>query len=742
MGFFEKISTINFKKPATIIKIIVGAICIIGLSFAGTYYYMNNTTTIIPDLNMSNVFEVQQWIEDNNLSSEQVIINKEYNEDIEVDQVISQSIIPENKLKEEPLIILISKGKDPNLEVDLIDFTELSEEEITNWFNENLFVDINIEYEASIDIEDQKLIRLNVEEKAKRSEMIVITMSVGTKSEGIEIIVPDFSTYTKANIEAWSNTNNIDITYKYAYSDDIEKGKVIMQDPKANDSSLTGSTGTVTISKGIAVIISNFIGKNESTIISWAKTNGIILKKLTVYSTKNKGLIVITNPKSSSTITTGDTVQYEVSDGLITLENYVNKTKSSFTTYIEAVNKENNKSARISIQYKEDSSKTIAKGSIINMKFGDSKYDSTSDTLLSINPSTTIIVTISLGNQVDVVSKANTSETSFKTYIDGLLLKYNKSATKYSETIVSGNIISNDTGSFNQNETVNYILSIGKYIPTMNDFENKTISVAQSKLNTYISSGAPSSWNIKKGTYVDSPNTSGNTVNCTSSGTTITCTISKGVAVNVESHTGKTFSEFNSYLNEENLVLGTKTNLYSNDYVSGIIISNETSSKYAGETVYYTLSLGEYTPYYSSYTNKTITEAQSALASEVPSYLSGYSLSQTSTEYNNNVNENDIISCTYSNKIVSCNVSLGVEPETPTEFTLGQIKIHEVIGNADDSVTSVQNYINGQGATDFVTITKVDGGEGDQPGSVLTSPAANTYTMLSTDTKLQITIQE
>ena len=743
MSFFDNFSKTNFKKPATIIKIIVAAVIVIALSFAGTYFYMDSVTKVIPDFSSSNIFDVQNWIEENNLTTEQVTITKEYNEEVEVDQVISQSILADNKLTDETLNILVSKGNDPNLAIDLIDFTEMNEADITSWFNDNLFVDVTVEYEANMDIENEKFIRLNVEDTAIRSEMIVITMSVGTKSEGIEINVPDFTDYTKVNIEAWSNTNNIDITYKYAYSDDIDSGKVIMQDPKANTTALTGSEATVTISKGKAVIVSDFIEDKESEITTWASNNGIVLKKLTVYSSITSGLIVSTNPKAKSTISVGSTVQYELSAGLVPLENYVNKTKSSFTTYIEDLNKENNKSAKISIQYKEDSSNTISSGSIISMEFGSSKYDSSSDTELNVNPATSVLVTISTGKAYTVVSKAGSSESEFITYCTDMSLKTYKSATKYDESIASGSIISNETGQYGEGDTVSYVLSKGKYTPVMSDYENKTISSAQSKLSEYISQGASSSWKIVTGDIVTSDNPGGSTVSCSVNNKTITCTISKGKPISVVSYANKTFTEFNNYLNSNGLVLGTKTNKYSTTITSGNIISNDTGDKYAGENINYVYSLGEYIPNYTSYKNKTITEAQSSLASETSSVgVSGYSLNQSSTEYSTSVAMDDIISCTYSNKIVSCKVSLGVEPETPTTFTLGQIKIHEVLGDSDASLLSVQNYIDGQGATDFVNITVINGGEGDLEGSVLSYPAANTYSMLSTDAKLEITIQE
>ena len=742
MSFFDRFSEIDFRKPATVFKIFAGSAFIIAVTFAAVYFYMDSITTVIPDMSQYNVFEVQQWIDDNNLTNEQVVVKKNYNEDVPVDQVVSQSLESGSSLGDQILIIDISKGKDPDLEIDLIDFTEMTETEIVSWFTENLFIDVSVEYEASTDVEKDKFIRVNAEGSAKRSDMIVITMSAGTKSEGIEVIMPDFTEYTKANIEAWANTNNIDISYKYAYSDDIESGKVLMQDPAADTTVLTGSSATVTISRGKAVIISDFIGNTESSITSWASENGIILRKYTVYSELDAGLVVSTNPKARTTITVGSTVQYEVSAGLITLENYVNRPKTEFTDYIEELNNEYNDSADITIQYKEDSSDTIDSGSVISMQFGSSEYDSASDTELMIEPGTTIVVTISTGKEVTVISKANTPEADFKEYCSDLGLNTKKTAEKYSSTIPDGNIISNDTGDFKENETVNYILSMGEFTPVMSEYENKTISSANSKLESYISQGASSSWKIVSGAYVDSPNASGNTVDCTSSGTTITCTISKGEAVSVGDHSGDTLAEFTSYLNANNLVLGTKTERY-NDLAKGIIISNETGSKYAGESVYYTISKGEFVPAYGSYSNKTISEAQTALDSEVPDYLSGYSLSQTSTSYSDSVAENDIISCTYSNKTVSCQVSLGVEPETPTTFYLMDL-IPEEDRYHDPQVTksNIQSYLDEQGISQFFTINIISAPDNITSGSLIDYPAEGKYDMLSTDPKLIINIAD
>ena len=75
--------------------------------------------------------------------------------------------------------------------------------------------------------------------------------------------------------------------------------------------------------------------------------------------------------------------------------------------------------------------------------------------------------TLSLGKKgeapkVTVTSYAGKSETEFKNYISGLKLNLGTRSVTYSDTVASGIIVSNDTGTFTEGSYVNYTISIGK----------------------------------------------------------------------------------------------------------------------------------------------------------------------------------------------------------------------------------------------------------------------------------------
>jgi beta-lactam-binding protein with PASTA domain len=64
-------------------------------------------------------------------------------------------------------------------------------------------------------------------------------------------------------------------------------------------------------------------------------------------------------------------------------------------------------------------------------------------------------------DSVNVVSKANATESEFKSYIEGLGLNLGTKSTEYSNTVGEGKIISNDTGTFKKGSKVNYKVSLG-----------------------------------------------------------------------------------------------------------------------------------------------------------------------------------------------------------------------------------------------------------------------------------------
>ena len=106
----------------------------------------------------------------------------------------------------------------------------------------------------------------------------------------------------------------------------------------------------------------------------------------------------------------------------------------------------------------DDYSSTIPKGNIIKNGTGDYKKNDASDPIsygLSLGPKEDV-------KTVNVVSYAGKSETDFKSYLSNSNLKAGTRTESYSDTVNSGLLISNDTGTKDEGSYINYVVSKGK----------------------------------------------------------------------------------------------------------------------------------------------------------------------------------------------------------------------------------------------------------------------------------------
>ena len=97
---------INLKDKKTILlicSVIILAI-VVGVALFFTFNY-EGKSVVMPDFKEKTVSDIEVWINDNNLS-DQVEIVYEFDEEIEENVVITQSISSETKIKKEDKILI------------------------------------------------------------------------------------------------------------------------------------------------------------------------------------------------------------------------------------------------------------------------------------------------------------------------------------------------------------------------------------------------------------------------------------------------------------------------------------------------------------------------------------------------------------------------------------------------------------------------------------------------------------
>ena len=559
-----------------------------------------------------------------------------------------------------------------NKKVYVPDFSLKSEEEINTWCNSLETNPCTITSEYSDTVEKGKLIYQSIKAEEELTDKISFIISLGKK---IELPTIDENT-TKQTIDDWLSTNGFkNILYIEEYSDTVVAGNVIKVE--CTDLNNINSEVKVFISKGknitpedtFDVEYGTYIGLSQSKFEEAVSKIGLKAthdsSKDAYSSTIDEDLVVW---HGSGEYVKDEAIRYGLSLGVdpnaITVEpeTYVGKTLEEFK---DAVSKLGSKGLTPKHKESRDSySDTIAKGNIV--WHGSGTYEEQEE----------ISYGLSLGKEGSTATDTETY-VDYGTYIgkteaemladiatltvNGLTPNHGHRNHKdeYSDIYPKGTVIWHGSGHYDDEEQFNYTLSLGKKSSTTTDTETyvkagtyvgKTEAEMLADIATLTVNGLTPNHGHSKHKDEYSDTYAKGTVIWHGSGSYVdkeqfNYTLSLGpkptdstTSVNVVSYAGKSESEFKTYLSNNGLTAGTRTEQSSDTVASGYIISNDTGSKSQGSSINYVVSIGK----------NTVTVVSKAGSSEADfiSYLTGLGLSKgnKTEEYSNSVAEGKIIS--------------------------------------------------------------------------------------------------
>lgn len=499
------------------------------------------------------------WSQENDIKIETI---EEYNDDIEVGKVISQNVIVGERLFAGSTVkVIVSKGPDPEVLVSLIDFKGKDIGEVQQFIETNKLLAATIEFEKSTEISTAYFIRTDVQiNSIKRGQSIKFYISTGSKEELTTVLVPDFAEYTRQQISAWGQSNNIKANFIEEFNNDINAGKVISQSQAPNTNIYDGSSITIKISLGAGVVLENLVGKTKTTIDKFINDNGLKVNYTYTYSSSvNKDLGITMNPSASTKVGNGTTVNVTLSLGKVTVSDFKGKSLSDLQAWVNEVNKQG---ANLKVSSTQAYSDTTTSGLIIT------QTPSSGD----INPGSEIKASISKGKGIVVDTYKGTTNTSVQTG-----LKLNKvevysdspSGTVVDQNPSAGSIVDN-------NSNITLTVSIGK--PTVSNFASQTLASLQNQINTLNAKGAKLTLSKTADEYsssVSKGNLISNTNGQVSIGSTISYTVSKGASITINNFVGGTT------ITQSGLNI-TVTYQFSDTVANGVVI---TQSRPAGSIV-------------------------------------------------------------------------------------------------------------------------------------------------------------
>ena len=664
-----------------------------------------------------NKTEVEKWVSDSGLSADKYNYSYQYDESIQQDYVVYQSV-KEGEAISDSLTIIYSSGKDPNGTVDIANqIKNMSYNDARNWFIQNEYTNVTYTFEISETYELGKIISATPS-NATKNEAITVTVSYGPSIDSIVTTVPNFATYTKDEIEAWGKEYAIDLDIKYETSQKVDENGFISQSVAEGQEIKGGQALIVILSSGQSTsntktIPDTYIGLTEDEFKAKLKELGFtnLSKSNETYYAEglNKDTIYY---YEDGTFDTSRTINYALCAGKYTFDanEFNGKSKSDVEKLVTSLK---NRNARIN---NSAISITFVNGDKNVDKQGQA-YDCSSDgakiscKLYTGDGSATALIPTD-------ARYLGVSEEKFLSDCKALgFTNFAKSdLTYYSTNLSKGTLYSYDDGELSVSKTINYALSEGAYSFNASDFNGKTTEEANSVIKSLQNRNARINGSIVSIKFVDGTSDSsksGQTYDCSNSGSTITCKVytggssggSTGSKATIPGNLlGTSESNFLAKLKSLGFNNVAKSNItyYSTTLANGTIFSYDDGTFDTGTTINYALSVGPYTFNASDFVGLTTEEVTSKVKD-----LQNRNAAKGNLSVSFKPGEKDssqagkVHDCSFNSDTISCYVYQSSDSDktvtTASILSIADIRSNYTGENFDIIQNKVREYLNGQG---------------------------------------------
>ena len=495
---------------------------------------------MIPSFEAMYLEEFEDWALENEVI---YAIEYEYSDDIAVNLVINQ-----RNSKEDGVVVVVSRGIDYSVEVALPNFAGMTVEQIQEFVKKNHLSGVTYNYIVDDNTAAGKYISINTNKnKIKRSEKIVITISLGKKEEVAtqdnRVAVIDFSKMTKNEIDNWGVNHRINIVYSSSYSNSVNKGSVISQSVAKGVRLDPNATIVITLSLGKQIVISDYSNKPYSEFVSWrnAQDGQLVVSRVNEFHNSIAKDYVISNSPKSGVLNDGDSVSIIVSLGKPSVNNYSGKLVLELNNEIAGLN---NNGAKLSVQVEEDYS-IQAVGMIISQ-----------DKSGTMDVGTVIVVKISKGvKPVEPVTvPAFTSEAQAMSWASSNGFSMGTITKQYSNDYANG-VVYNQTPVANSSHlpgSVSISISVSMGKPSIPNLTGMDLITANSSLMAINGSGGNIAIVLGSEAYSSSIEAgkiiSQSKVGVSDVGTVVSVVLSKGVEplVTVGHYTGMDYGSASS----------------------------------------------------------------------------------------------------------------------------------------------------------------------------------------------------
>jgi serine/threonine-protein kinase len=224
-------------------------------------------TVVMIDLKEMTVDEAQEALEEMGLSLNvsETETSEEYEEGVILDQDVQEG---EAVAVGTTINVTVSSGKEEAEEVKIEDVTGQQYDSAKSAL-EALGLTVNREFEYSSEVATGKVIRQDPAAGTTVTKNTTVTLYVSQGNESVK--VPSVLGYTEADAKAALSNLNVQVTSQY--SDSVEAGKVISQDPSEGKYVDKGSTINLVVSLGpesVSYYLETTVKAPENVTIEYA----------------------------------------------------------------------------------------------------------------------------------------------------------------------------------------------------------------------------------------------------------------------------------------------------------------------------------------------------------------------------------------------------------------------------------------------------------------------------------------
>ena len=202
----------------------------------------------------------------------------EYSDNVEEGKIISQDVLPGTILKKiDKVSFVVSGGPNYDKEIILTNFEGTKIDELIDFISKNYLNNVNIIYEINNEIERDIIISQSVKGNTKRSSLITVKVSLGSKDSLSPISLEDLRDKKLFDATLYLKRNGISYELKYEFSDTINKDHIISTDPSSGEVTPLSSKVILTVSKGKSITVPNLKDMEMKDIVSRASENNVKL---------------------------------------------------------------------------------------------------------------------------------------------------------------------------------------------------------------------------------------------------------------------------------------------------------------------------------------------------------------------------------------------------------------------------------------------------------------------------------